>query len=867
MERTPKPTDPYLAARRFEPGELPSLDLHAADPRLVWAIDARASSEWSSSYAATSACGPPAIYPKGGDEYGTWLAESGDGDPWIELSFPEATAARAIVVCETCGPGAVREIRDVARDAVLYAEKPVRIAESREARLLHVPLPPGTPVPTRLRIRVAPYGFGSDYHEIDAVALLTEPLDAILASPRATAAPAHRRYAPGEVRALDLRGDWRIRWASRARASSEWSSSYAARAATGPPNVFPRGGDIERTWLSASDDRNAWLELEFPECERVYGLVVLETCGAGSVVRATDEHGATLFSAKREVVPSREARLLHVPLPPGPPPARLRLWVSAAESDYREIDAVALLLAPFEELFEPPPPPPPPPVPGAPQGGFTTLEGVLVGASRDAPFVHATLRTRGGGRAENHGGPLTLRLESGDEVRLELGRTALYGGTSARRAGPWARVRAEVPWLAAAFADAPPEDGELVSLEGSRLDGEVRVEVAGEPSALREAGFRDSARRRPEALVAVAISRGPLASTPFAEEGSRAFERGATAFRPGEVRRHPLARWAWIATGSAAALLAALGADVAAGGGSAGVLGALALLGALFFLVLALDLSARIAFVPTFLRRAGQSLRDRKPAFGPPGWMFFLSALGLVLLGIVAGPIVGASNDPAVLAFAVPLVLTAPFALLRLGLLLWRHGAALGHALYVAFAPRGRLAEGASGRFTGTLASGQRLTRTEVLLECSEHLGTETYTDEQGRTSTRDRYRTWLERHVAASAPEAVLLTLADGTPVSCGAGVRTTHLGLRVRPPESTTKHGGSPYARFESVHVEGDEATLLGVVASRGEDGALELRGTHLVLGSLGELRRRAFSQASAMLALAALASAPVVLLLLAM
>lgn len=864
MERTPKPTDPYLAARRFEPGELPTLDLHAADARLVWAIDAKASSEWSSSYAATSACGMPAIYPKGGDEYGTWLAESGDEDPWIELSFPEAAAVRAIVVCETCGPGAVREICDVGRDAVLYAEKPVRIAESREARLLHVPLPPGTPAPTRLRVRVAPYDFGSEYHEIDAVALLTEPLDAILASP--PAAPAHRRYAPSEVRALDLQGDWRVRWASRARASSEWSSSYSARAATGPPNVFPRGGDIERTWLSASDDRNAWLELEFPQCERVYGLVVLETCGAGSVVRATDEHGATLFSAKREVVPSREARLLHVPLPPGPPPAKVRLWVSAAESDYREIDAAALILAPFEELFEPPPPPPPPPVPGAPQGGFTTLEGVLVGASRDAPFVHATLRTRGGGRAENHGGPLALHLESGDEVRLELGRTALYGGASARRTGPWAKVRAEVPWLAAAFTDAAPADDELVSLEGSRLDGEVRVEVAGEPSALREAGFRDSARRAPEALVAVAISRGPLASTPFAEEGSRAFERGATAFRPGEVRRHPLARWAWIAAGSAAALLAALGADVAAGGGSAGVLGALALLGALFFLVLALDLSARIAFVPTFLRRAGQSLRDRKPAFGPPGWMFFLSALGLVLLGIVAGPIVGASNDPAVLAFAVPLVLTAPFALLRLGLLLWRHGAALGHALYVAFAPRGRLAEGASGRFTGTLASGQRLTRTEVLLECSEHLGTETYTDEQGRTTTRDRYRTWLERHVAASAPGAVRLTLADGTPVSCGAGVRTTHVGLLVRPPESTKKHGGSPYARFESEHGEGDEATLLGVVASRGEDGAIELRGTHLVLGSLGELRRRAFSQASAMLALAALASAAVVLLLLA-
>ncbi|MBX3275685.1 MAG: hypothetical protein KF729_35825 [Sandaracinaceae bacterium] len=107
-------------ARHFRPNELFGLDLDVPDPRVAWATEARASSEWSSSYAASAACGAPCVYPAGGDEHGTWLAARDDGEPWLELGFPELPAAAAIIVCETCGPGCTIEIRDLDRDVALY---------------------------------------------------------------------------------------------------------------------------------------------------------------------------------------------------------------------------------------------------------------------------------------------------------------------------------------------------------------------------------------------------------------------------------------------------------------------------------------------------------------------------------------------------------------------------------------------------------------------------------------------------------------------------------------------------------------------------------------------------------------------------
>ncbi|MBX3251476.1 MAG: discoidin domain-containing protein [Myxococcales bacterium] len=325
MERTE--AEEVRGARRHRPEELADLDFTLPDPRVVWATSARASSEWGSSYAASAACGPPVVYPRGGDEDGTWLADSDDSAPWIELDFPAVSSVRGIVVLETCGPGAVFEIRDAMRDVVLWAAPPAPLADSRSARLLHVPLPPDTDVPTRLRLSVAPYDVGDEYHEIDAVALLTEPLDALRAS------------TPSAPEATPATAPWR-----------------------GPP---------------------------------------LEDTGA----------------------------------------------------------------------------------PTAPDVA-TVLEGTLIGATPTSPFVHAILRRASGGRAANHGGPLSLRLPTGELVRVEVGRTAIFGGSFVKRRGAWSKLRAEVPWLAAAFADAPPACGIVWALTHIPLFALVGTVEGGRASAI-----------------------------------------------------------------------------------------------------------------------------------------------------------------------------------------------------------------------------------------------------------------------------------------------------------------------------------------------------------------------------------------------
>lgn len=828
------------SAHRFEPNEVG--DLEAADSRVVWATDATASSTWSSLYAPNSACGPPAVYPNGGDEHGTWLAERSDREPWIELTFPAQAVIHGILVCETCGPGAVCEIRDVDRDVVLYEGRPARIADSRSARLFHVPLP-AQPGPVRLRLTQK--RSGSDPHQIDAVALLTMPLEVIVANPPSKPSRLHRRYAAAEVAQIDVRGDWRISWATSAHASSEYSSRYGADTVVGRPTVFPEAGDRDGTWLSAGDDRGAWLQVEFGDVPSAHGLLVLETCGAGSVVRAMNEYGEVLFQSKREGVEPGEAHLLHIPLEPGLPPTKVRLWVSAAETEYREIDAVALIEVPFAELFEPAPSPPPPPAPGAPAGGFAILEGTLVGVSHGSPFVHATLCTADGGRAANHGGALRLRLDDGAEVPLETGETAVYGGISARRTGSWAEVSAALPSLAAAFAGTVPA-GEVL-LEGQLLDGDARVWIAGVPRGDARGGFRGGAA--PESLVAVAISQGPLTQTSFANDGVNAFSRAALAHRPPPTMPHPLGGAARASAVIASACALAIVADVVVGGGRPTAGGALALYVGLYAAVLALELGGRIAFVPTFLRGPSASLHDRRPAFAPPEMTLLGMGTALVFSAVplLAGALADWSGG---LLCWVSCALVAPVALIRLVLYGRSHAPGFLERLRVARAPAAQPLAGAHGRLTGRLGRGQEFTRTEVAFARSKHLGTDTYTESDGRMIQRDRYSNWVEHDVESSGPSSVRLLVGDTQVVSARAP-RTTDVELRSTAPP----RGG--FSCLMSQHGEGDEATLIGAVrADAGE--ALQVEATHLVLGDFGVLRRRVLLQLLVFVALVGLVGA---------
>ncbi len=835
----PMSADSDRTPKRYSARQLRELDLSVPDPRVVWATEASASSEWSSDYAASGACGPPDVFPRLGDHKGTWLSSSDDNAPWLDVTFPGLSEAVALIVCETCGPGSVVSVRDLDRGDELLREDQRVPPTKKGAQLLVIPLDPIAAVPRRVRLTLS--GHKSDYQQIDAVGLITQPLDALMAAPPAPPPTTHRRYAPKEVPLHDLRGDPRLVWAKQARASSSYSSSYEAKEAVGRPNVFPKGGDQYKTWLSDNGDRNAWLEPEFAPTELCYGFVALEICGAGCIVRATDTEGKLLWSAKHEQVPSREARLLYVPLDPPRPLRKLRLWVSPAIDDYREIDAVALLTAPLEQLATKapePPPPPPPPVPGEPEGGFTQLAGVLLGPTPEAPLLHLTLRTKKGPFPMNRAGDVRLQLDTGREVTLEIDRTTVYGRPVLRREERFGELAAELPWLRDELGTDAPADDEEVVLEGEQLVGGESVHVAGKPTGLPSmGGFREAAGTH-ERLVAAAVANRPLSSTPFPKNGTREFHRAAVveaAKAPRVPVPHPLARArrvAWWVTGAAAlvfSLMAWLVGGQPVSGGLALEFG-LALWATLSSLVLALEFSGRSAMITRVVGGVGQK-RSGRVRFINPAWTATWTGIFAVCVGIPYGGIVsGLPKDALVPTVCLTLLLGGVHALVRVLRWQWADFTGLFVGLPLLLVPVGTLGSSQRGRFSGALEKGCR--SSESFTAHSEYLGTTQSVDQQGRVTTHDRYRHWQTRSVSSSLGQGASLYLANGTLLQAGKVLQTVDVTLTPRATQ------GEVYASFASEHAPGDVAHLFGV--ARDVDGTWVVEPCDVLLGDMKALRR---------------------------
>lgn len=851
--------DPDRTPKRYSARQLRELDLAVPDPRVVWATEASASSEWSSDYAASGACGPPDVFPRLGDHKGTWLSSTDDTAPWLDIKFPAVSEAAALIVCETCGPGSVVSVRDLDRgDELLGEEQPVPKSK-KGAQLLVVPLDPIAAPPRRVRLTLS--GHKSDYQQIDAVGLISQPLDALIAAPPAPPPTTHRRYAPKEVPLHDLRGDPRLVWAKQARASSSYSSSYEAKEAVGRPNVFPKGGDQYKTWLSDNGDRNAWLELEFAPSELCYGFVALEICGAGCIVRATDTDGKLLWSAKHEQVPSREARLLHVPLDPPRPLRKLRLWVSPAIDDYREIDAVALLTAPFEQLATKapePPPAPPPPVPGEPEGGFTQLAGVLLGPTAEAPLLHLTLRTRKGPFPMNRAGEVRLQLDTGREVTLEIDRTTVYGRPVLRREERFGQLAEELPWLREELGTDAPGDDEEVVLEGEQLVGGESVHVAGKPSGpAMMGGFREAAGTH-DRLVAAAIANRPLSTTPFPKHGTREFHRAAPVEAEKAARAqvpHPLARArrvAWWVTAAAALVFSLMawlvGGQPVSGGLALGF--GLALWATLSSLVLALEFSGRSAMITRALGGVGQK-RSGRARFINPAWTAVMTGLFAVCVGIPYASLVSSlPGDALVPTVCLTLVLGGLHALARVLRWQWADATGLLVGLPLLLVPPGTLGSGKRGRFTGALEKACRTS--ESFTEHSEYLGTSQTVDDQGRVTTHDRYRHWQTRSVSSSVGQGAALYLANGSLLQAGKVQQTVDVTLTPRVAKAPV------YASFASEHAPGDVGHLFGV--ARDVDGTWVVDPCDVLLGDVKALRRETALHLGALLGLLLLVAAGV-------
>ncbi len=148
--------------------------------------------------------------------------------------------------------------------------------------------------------------------------------------------------------------DWQSRsdavWGSSVRSfSSQYNtSSWAASQALGPPNVWPRYGDLVGAWAPSSPSNLAdFIEVMFPQPVLASELWVFETNGAGGVyaVAAINLDGSTTPLAVS--TPARladQAQQIVVPVEPARTVLGVRIATSSAVADtYGEVDAVAAL--------------------------------------------------------------------------------------------------------------------------------------------------------------------------------------------------------------------------------------------------------------------------------------------------------------------------------------------------------------------------------------------------------------------------------------------------------------------------------------------------------------------------------------------
>jgi hypothetical protein len=110
------------------------------DERLVWPVDARASSTYGNGWDPAVTVGPPRVFPQHGDLQGAWAPlQPVGGVQWLELDYPEdVSPSQGLVVFETLNPGALYAVtteRD-GEERVLWQSEPGAVAA--EARALEI---------------------------------------------------------------------------------------------------------------------------------------------------------------------------------------------------------------------------------------------------------------------------------------------------------------------------------------------------------------------------------------------------------------------------------------------------------------------------------------------------------------------------------------------------------------------------------------------------------------------------------------------------------------------------------------------------------------------------------------------------------
>jgi hypothetical protein len=165
------------------------------------------------------------------------------------------------------------------------------------------------------------------------------------AKPAPVATPA---TSPDDVRFL---GDPRGQWATAAEASSEYSTPrYAARQATGAPNVTSYGNHLEAWASKTADSGEEWLKLAFAAPVRASAVRVRQNFNPGAIVKveafAADGRSAVVWSGHDATAYAKSQTVWFTATfnPPPFPVQAIKLTLdSAAVKGWNEIDAVQLV--------------------------------------------------------------------------------------------------------------------------------------------------------------------------------------------------------------------------------------------------------------------------------------------------------------------------------------------------------------------------------------------------------------------------------------------------------------------------------------------------------------------------------------------
>lgn len=320
------------------PASVPVRPFNSLDPatQRQWAIEAVASSQYSTGGgAARQATGPPDS-PRYEDRQTAWYPTPSEGGAqWLELTYRYPVVPSRIEIHENFGAGAVTRVAVLPAGAaptawiVLLDRQAQGLATRPPAPVITVVEAGAGLQPTR-HVRVEVDTSVPGWNAIDAVALIGR---FVVGPPNGSA---------GVFR-------W---WAEAATASSQYgSSSNSARQATGPPDsLTPR--DHPTAWAPGRQDGGLeWLEVSYAQPIVPVELIIYENCGQGCVisVEARDEQTGLWAVLWQGTDPtSAPTMVFRPPLSHNTFAARsFRIQIDTSVPGWNEIDAVELVGTPL----------------------------------------------------------------------------------------------------------------------------------------------------------------------------------------------------------------------------------------------------------------------------------------------------------------------------------------------------------------------------------------------------------------------------------------------------------------------------------------------------------------------------------------